>query len=114
MANPEHLEVVKQGAAAIEQFREEHPEVRLLLDCANLSGAIDGHDLGTWLRKPATSRGAWDAMLEGAIDVPRGADRFPKAAVVTALCASCGCRAFIIVAVARGSIGCMEIGIPDR
>ena len=47
------------------------------------------------------------------IDVPRGADEFPKTVVVTALRASCGCHAFIIVPAARGSIGRMAIPAPD-
>ena len=43
-------------------------------------------------------------MLEGAIDVPRGADMFPKTVVVAALCASYGGQAPIIVPATRRSI----------
>jgi hypothetical protein len=39
MANPEHVEVVKQGVEAIRQWQEENPEVRLNLREADLSGA---------------------------------------------------------------------------
>lgn len=52
-------------------------------------------------------------MLEGAIDVPRGVDMFPKTVVVAALCASSGGQAPIIVPAARRSIGQLEnIGVP--
>jgi hypothetical protein len=45
--NPEHVEVVSRGAAAIAEWREEHPtSPYLLLDGANLSGAdLYGADL---------------------------------------------------------------------
>lgn len=43
-------------------------------------------------------------MREGAIDVPRGADMFPKTVVAAALCASYGGQAPIIVPAARRSI----------
>jgi hypothetical protein len=39
MANPEHIELVKQGAEAIGKWREEHPGVRLDLQKADLSEA---------------------------------------------------------------------------
>ena len=39
MANPEHVEIVKQGADAIREWRERNPYVRLDLRRADLSGA---------------------------------------------------------------------------
>jgi hypothetical protein len=42
MANPAHVELVKQGAEAIRQWREEHPGVRLDLNRADLRGAYLG------------------------------------------------------------------------
>ena len=44
-------------------------------------------------------------MLEDAIDVPRGADMFPKTVVVAALCASCSRHDPIMALTARRSIG---------
>ncbi|MCH8046879.1 MAG: TIR domain-containing protein [Planctomycetes bacterium] len=40
MANPKHVEVVKQGAEAIEKWRKENPGVRLDLGKADLSSAV--------------------------------------------------------------------------
>jgi hypothetical protein len=46
MANPDHVEVVKQGAAAIRKWREDNPNVRLDLGGADLNGAnLGGADL---------------------------------------------------------------------
>lgn len=39
MANPEHVEIVKRGAAAIAEWRQEHPRERLFLSEADLSEA---------------------------------------------------------------------------
>ena len=39
MANPEHVAVVRQGAAAIAEWRAAHPDVRLDLRSANFAGA---------------------------------------------------------------------------
>jgi hypothetical protein len=39
MANPEHVEIVKRGAEAIQEWRERNPGVRLDLSGADLSGA---------------------------------------------------------------------------
>jgi hypothetical protein len=39
MANPKHVEIAKQGAAAINEWRSANPEVRLELSDANLSDA---------------------------------------------------------------------------
>jgi uncharacterized protein YjbI with pentapeptide repeats len=47
MANPAHVEVVKQGAEAIRKWREEHPEVQLDLHWADLSRShLSGTHLG--------------------------------------------------------------------
>jgi uncharacterized protein YjbI with pentapeptide repeats len=40
MANPDHVEVVRQGAAAIAEWRRENPSVRLDLSEADLRGAV--------------------------------------------------------------------------
>jgi uncharacterized protein YjbI with pentapeptide repeats len=46
MANPEHVEVVKQGAEAIRRWRTENPGVTFQLDEANLEQYnLDGADL---------------------------------------------------------------------
>lgn len=46
MANPEHFEIVKRGASAIESWRRENPHTILDLDMAKLSGAkLAGADL---------------------------------------------------------------------
>ena len=39
MANPEHVEIVKQGAEAIREWQEKHPNERLSLWEANLGEA---------------------------------------------------------------------------
>ena len=39
MANPEHVEIVKQGAEAIVEWRDKPPVERLALSGADLSGA---------------------------------------------------------------------------
>lgn len=39
MANPEHVEIVKQGASAIAKWRESWPDVRLDLSSADFAGA---------------------------------------------------------------------------
>jgi TIR domain/Pentapeptide repeats (8 copies) len=55
MANPEHVEIVKQGAKAIAEWREKNPDTFLNLRGAdlsrtNLSGAeLSGRDLGSGL-----------------------------------------------------------------
>ena len=41
MANPEHVEIVKQGAGAIAEWGEENREVRLNLVTADLTGRFD-------------------------------------------------------------------------
>src|SRR3989304_1024250 len=38
MANPEHIELVKQGAKAVNKFTAEHPDVTVDLSGADLSG----------------------------------------------------------------------------
>ena len=38
MANPEHIELVKQGAKAVNNFTAEHPDVTIDLSRADLSG----------------------------------------------------------------------------
>ncbi len=43
MANDEHVEIVKQGAKSIREWRKENPDVRFDLSEANLSGANVGH-----------------------------------------------------------------------
>jgi len=52
MANQEHLDILKQGVEAWNQWREEHPEIRPDLSYADLSGAtLGGVNLsGTSLR----------------------------------------------------------------
>lgn len=46
MANPEHVEIVKQGAAAIEEWRRENSDVRLDLSGADMSQSdLTGADL---------------------------------------------------------------------
>ena len=82
MANPEHVEIVKQGAAAIRKWREEHPNERLDLSEANLrednlrgadlheadlhGAALEGADLRSASLKKADLRGAClhEAKLE--------------------------------------------------
>ena len=39
MANPEYVEIVKQGKDSIDAWREAHPDERLDLGRADLSGA---------------------------------------------------------------------------
>jgi hypothetical protein len=52
MPNPEHVKIVRQGAAAIAEWRDQNPDVRLDLGGANLSGGqlfeadLSGADLG--------------------------------------------------------------------
>jgi len=43
MANPEHVEIVKNGWGAISEWRKKHYRVRLDLTDANLMGGILGH-----------------------------------------------------------------------
>ena len=46
MANPKHVKIVKQGAEAIDKWREKNPGVRLDLNRANLVEAnLDGANL---------------------------------------------------------------------
>ena len=46
MANPEHVEFVKRGAAAIKEWRKEHPEGTLdLLQTNFLKANLSGADL---------------------------------------------------------------------
>ena len=49
MANPEHVELVKQGADAIRKWRKVNPGVRLDLTSANLS-ETDVHDILVYLK----------------------------------------------------------------
>ncbi|NLX94725.1 MAG: toll/interleukin-1 receptor domain-containing protein [Rhodopirellula sp.] len=69
MANPEHVEMVKQGAKAIREWRAKNSDVRLDLSGADLRGAdLGGLDLsGAYLRE-ANLRGASlnGARLNGA------------------------------------------------
>ena len=52
-------------------------------------------------------------MLNGAIDVPHGADMFPNTVVVAVLCASCGGHVPIIAPAARRSIRQLQnVGVP--
>jgi hypothetical protein len=44
MANPEHVQLVKQGAEAIHRWRKEHPDIKLDLREADLRQ--------TWPRRP--------------------------------------------------------------
>jgi hypothetical protein len=59
MADPAHVELVKRGAEAIRQWREEHPKVQLELHRADLRGAtlhgahLHGADLETVRFTPA-------------------------------------------------------------
>jgi hypothetical protein len=69
---------------------------------------IDGNDCGVWRGQPATRGRAWDASLHGAIDIACRPDKIPKAVIVTALRASCGRQASIIVTVARRATGHLE------
>jgi len=74
MANPEHLEVVKKGKAAIEQWRKQHPKERLDLSESDLSGAnlgeanLSGADLFIANLHEANLNGAdlFEASLFGA------------------------------------------------
>jgi Pentapeptide repeats (8 copies) len=65
MANPEHVEVVKQGAEAIRKWREENPNVRLDLRGASLEGTdlrgadLSEADLSEANLAEADLRGAW-------------------------------------------------------
>ena len=43
MANPEHVELVRQGAKAVNRFTAEHPEVTIDLSRADLSGLDLSH-----------------------------------------------------------------------
>jgi hypothetical protein len=45
---------------------------------------------GTPIRQLVTGGRPRDALLDGAVDVPRGADRISETVIVTTLCASCG------------------------
>ena len=46
MANPEHVEIVKQGAEKIREWRAENPDLRLDLSNAECCGAdLSGADL---------------------------------------------------------------------
>lgn len=77
MANQEHVEVVKQGAAAIEQWRARNPDTRLDLREAYLSGAnLYGANLSSADLREANLCGAdlYGADLRGA-DL-RGADLY--------------------------------------
>ena len=53
MANPEHVEIVKQGAKAIAAWRAKNPDTRLYLSDANLNRAtlrranLSGADLSS-------------------------------------------------------------------
>lgn len=81
MANPEHVEILKQGAAVIRKWREEHPNERLdLSEADGLQGAdlheadlrgatLEGADLRRASLKDADLRGASlrGAKLEGSI-----------------------------------------------
>jgi uncharacterized protein YjbI with pentapeptide repeats len=70
MANPEHVEITKQGAAVIRKWREEHPNERLdLSEADDLQGAdlheadlrgatLEGADLRRASLKEADLRGA--------------------------------------------------------
>ena len=69
MANPEHVEIVRQGAEAIEKWRRTNPGQRLDLDRADLSGAnLIGANLGGVNLIGANLRGAnlRGAYLRGA------------------------------------------------
>jgi hypothetical protein len=64
---------------------------------------IDSHHFGIWLPHPATSRGAWDASLNRAIDVPSCPDKIPKAVIIAALPARCCGHDPIMPLIARGA-----------
>ena len=69
MANPEHVKVVRQGAAAIAEWRRQNPGVRLDLSGVDLSGAdLNGADLAGSSLPMAnlTEAGLTEADLSGA------------------------------------------------
>jgi hypothetical protein len=78
MANPEHVELVKQGAEAIRRWREENPDVSLDLGGADLRGAwLSTANLGGAKLADADLGRAWldDANLSRAnVDHVRGAE----------------------------------------
>ncbi len=60
MANPEHVEIIKQGAVAIKRFRWENPTTRLDLNRADLDGIdLKGADLNGTDFRNAFLRGAF-------------------------------------------------------
>ena len=64
---------------------------------------LDGHDLGTRRAQPASRGGARDAILDGAVDVLCGPDKFPKTVVITILSAGRGSHVPILVPAASRS-----------
>jgi len=69
---------------------------------------------GVRFRQPATGRRTGDASLNGATDVPRGADQIPETVIVTTLRASCGGHHPIMIAPTGRATGRMAINGPDR
>ena len=58
MRNPEHLEIVRQGACAVDEWRHAHPAERLQLAGADLQGAVfDGYNLSRAVLDGADLRG---------------------------------------------------------
>src|SRR5664280_238358 len=68
MANPEHLEILKQGVDQWNKWRREHPELRLDLTAADLEEAdlrdatlkkesLGGNFVGRFWRAPPPSTG---------------------------------------------------------
>ena len=58
MANPEHLQILKQGVEAWNQWRREHRDIMPDLDRANLDGAdlSDAHPDGALILVHAQSQ----------------------------------------------------------
>ena len=65
MANPEHLQILKEGAEAWNQWRDQHRDITPDLDGADLDGAVlDGVDLSSTDLTGATFSG-FLALREG-------------------------------------------------
>lgn len=92
MANLEHVEIVKQGAKAIEEWRVDNPNVRLDLDDADLSGAnlasanLTNSNLERSNLKGAVLNSAWlkgADLTEAVFSDSQMVDAFFHSAIVT-------------------------------
>lgn len=94
MADPEHLEIVRGGAATVAQWRKSHPDTRLDLQEADLKRAdlrqirfgsvnLDGAKLedaklsranmdGAFLNRGSTRGGSLRSILGRGVRIPRG------------------------------------------